>query len=329
MTAKPSLNRRTLLKAGACAGAATIAAPLFAQSFPERQITLVVPAPPGGTADLTARWLMEPLSKALGQPVVVDNKGGGSGAVGAQAVLNAKPDGHSLLVSFSGFHVMSPHLVKLPYKPLEDLQPVANVISAPQLMVIRSTLPIQNAKELIEFAKKHPGKLNYSSAGNGSVQHIAAELFKSLTGTFVVHIPYRGTGPMVQDLLSGQVDMTLTTSPPLIPHINSGRMRPMLVASKTRLAALPNVPTGAEVGIKDFEVASWFALHTHKDAPRAAVNRVSEEVRKIISTDDFKKKAAEQGAEATYLNPEQMRAYERQEFERWGKVIKAGNIKAD
>jgi tripartite-type tricarboxylate transporter receptor subunit TctC len=301
----------------------------FAQNFPDRSITLVVPAPPGGTADITARMLQEPLGKALGQTVVVDNKGGANGIVGAQAVINAKPDGHTLFVQFSGFHTMSPHLVKFPFDPLKDLQPVANVISAPQVLVVRSTLPFKTVDELVKNAKSNPGRLNYASSGNGSVQHITAELFEQITGTFIVHVPYRGTGPQLNGLLGGEVDFTLTTAPPLIGHIQSGRIRPLMVTSKNRLSALPDVPTSAQAGLKDFEVASWFAIYTTIGTPKATVDGISSEIKKIMEIPEFRKRAADQGAEAIYMNPEQLAAFARAEYDRWGKVIKAANIKAD
>jgi tripartite-type tricarboxylate transporter receptor subunit TctC len=327
MSIRPVLNRRQSL----AGGAALLAAPwVRAQNFPERQLTIVVPAPPGGTADIAARALVEPLGKALGQSIVIDNKGGASGATGAQAVLNARPDGHTLLMAFSGFNVMSPHLVKLPYDPMKDIQPVCNVYSAPQVMVVRSSLEqIKTAQDLIRYAKSNPGRLNYASAGNGSVQHIAAELFKSITGTFITHIPYRGTGPMVTDLLGNTVDLTLTTAPPLIPHIQSGKFRGLLVAARRRLSSLPNVPTAEEVGVKNFEVASWFALYTHAQAPKSAVDRVASEVQKIMATAAFRERAASQGAEAAYLDPTQMGAFAAIEFQRWGKVIRDSKIKAD
>jgi tripartite-type tricarboxylate transporter receptor subunit TctC len=321
------LSRRSALVA---AGAVVAAPWVRAQSFPDRQITIIVPAPAGGTADIAARALVEPLGKALGQPIVVDNRGGANGAVGAQAVINAKPDGYTLLMAYSGFHCMSPHLVKLPYDPLKDLQPISNIYSAPQVMVVRSSLDqIKTAKDLIAYAKANPGKLNYGSSGNGSVQHVATELFKQLTGTFMTHIPYRGTGPTIQDLLAGSIDLTITTAPPLIPHINSGKFRALLVAGRKRLSSLPNVPTAAEVGIKNFEVESWFALYTHAQAPKGPVDRISKEVQKIMATAAFRERAASQGAEAAYLDPTQMGAYAAIEYSRWGKVIKSANIKAD
>ena len=325
-----TISRRHALTVSA-ATAASLAAPwVRAQSFPERPITIVVPAPPGGTADISARALQEPLGKALGQSVVIDNRGGGNGAVAAQALLNAKPDGHTLMMAYSGFHCMSPHLVKLPYDPLKDIQAICNVYSAPQVLVTRSTLAdIKTAQDLIAYAKKNPGKLNYGSSGNGSVQHVATELFKQLTGTFITHIPYRGTGPTIVDLLANAIDMTMTTAPPLMPHIASGRFRPLLVAGRRRLASLPNVPTALEVGIKNFEVDAWFALYGHAQAPKSTVERISAEVQKIMGTAAFRERAASQGAEAAYLDPQQMSAYASAEYVRWGKVIKSTGIKAD
>ncbi len=322
-----SFNRRHAL---ACAAAGLCAPWVRAQSFPDRALTIVVPAPPGGTADISSRALVEPLGKALGQSVVVDNKGGANGAVGAQAVINAKPDGHTLLMAYSGFHCMSPHLVKLPYDPLKDLQAVANVYSAPQVMVVRSSLEnIKTAQDLIAYAKANPGKLNYGSSGNGSVQHIATELFKQLSGTFMTHIPYRGSGPTIQDLLAGQIDLTVTTAPSLMPHIQSGKFRPLLVAGPRRLSSLPNVPTGNEMGLTGYEVDAWFALYTHAQAPKSAVDRVAAEVQKIMAVPAFKERAASLGAEANYIGPQQMMAYAQAEYDKWGKVIKSAGIKAD
>jgi tripartite-type tricarboxylate transporter receptor subunit TctC len=323
------LNRRSLIATGAASSLLAAAPWARAQSFPERQLTIVVPAPPGGTADISSRAISDPLSKALGQGVAVDNKGGGNGAVGAQVVINAKPDGHTLLMAYSGFHCMSPHLVKLPYDPLKDLQAVANVYSAPQVMVVRSNLGIKTVQELIAYAKKNPGKLNYGSSGNGSVQHIATELFKQISGTFITHIPYRGSGPTITDLLASQIDLTVTTAPSLMPHIQSGRFTPLVVAGPRRLASLPNVPTGAEAGLKGFEVDAWFALYTHAQAPKAAVDRIAAEVQKIMAVQAFKDRATSLGAEANFIGPREMMAYAQAEYDKWGRVIKSAKITAD
>lgn len=326
-----AILRRRMVVLPCMAAGVVLASPwVRAQNFPERQINLIVPLPPGGTADIAARALQEPLSKALSQIVVVDNIGGANGVSGTQAVLNAKPDGHTLLMAFSGYNVMTPHLVNLPFDPMKDLQPICNVYAAPQVLVVRSSLnQIQTAQDLIRYAKANPGKLTYGSAGNGSVHHVAAELFKSVTGTFITHLPYTGTGPLLADLLAGRVDMTLTTAPPLIPHIQAGRFRPLLVAARKRLATLPNVPTAEQVGLKNFEVTSWFALYTHAKTPRNVVDLVADAVQKIMSTAAFRERAASQGAEASYLDPLQMKAFAAMEFSRWGRVIKAAGIRAD
>lgn len=326
-----TISRRRLVVVSCTAAGAALASPwVRAQNYPERQINLIVPLPPGGTADIAARALQEPLSKALAQAVVIENIGGANGVPGAQAVLNAKPDGHTLLMAFSGYNVMTPHLVKLPFDPIKDLQPICNVYAAPQVLVVRSSLSqIQTAQDLIRYAKANPGKLTYGSAGNGSVQHIAAELFKSVTGTFITHLPYSGTGPLLSDMLAGRVDLALTTAPPLIPHIQSGLFRPLLVAARKRLVTLPNVPTAEQTGVKDFEVASWFALYTHAKTPRNVIDRVAAEVQKIMSTATFRERAASQGAEASFLDPIQMQAFAAVEFSRWGRVIRAAGIKAN
>jgi tripartite-type tricarboxylate transporter receptor subunit TctC len=326
-SSRHAVTRRNALTV---AGALVAAPWVCAQSFPDKPLTIIVPAPPGGTADISARALVEPLGRAMGQGVVIDNKGGGNGAVGAQALLNAKPDGHTMLMAYSGFHCMSPHLVKLPYDPLKDLQAICNVYSAPQVMVVRSSLEnIKTAQDLIAYARANPGKLNYGSSGNGSVQHIATELFKQLTGTFLTHIPYRGTGPTITDLLAGSIDLTVTTAPPLMPHITSGKFRPLLVAGPRRLSSLPNVPTGAEIGLKGFEVDAWFGLYSHAQSPRTAVERIATEVQKIMAAQTFKDRAASQGAEANYLDSQKMAAYAQSEYTKWGRVIKTAGIKAD
>ncbi|RCS57155.1 Bug family tripartite tricarboxylate transporter substrate binding protein [Parvibium lacunae] len=305
-----------------------VASASFAQSF-DRPFTMVVPAPPGGTADLTARALAEPLSKAIGQPVIVENKGGANGIIGGNAVARAKADGYTLLMEFSGFHTMSPHLVKFPYDPLKDLQAVANVVIAPQVMVVRGDSPFKTAADLIAYAKSNPGKLNYASSGNGSVQHITTELFEIETRSAMVHIPYRGTGPQLLGLLGGDVDLTMTTAPPLMPHIQSGKMRALMVTSRQRLIALPDVPTAAEVGMRNFEVASWFGVFTTTGTPMPFVEKLSDEIRKIVTSAEFQKKMEAQGAITRYMNPETFAAFAKAESNRWAEVIKRANIKPD
>jgi len=301
-----------------------------ADEYPSQPLTIVVPAPPGGTTDLAARALVDDLGKALGQPVVVENRGGAYGIVGAQNVLASKPDGYKLYMAFSGFHVIAPNLVKLPYDPIKDFRPVALVYMAPEVLAVRSSLTqVKTFQDLVDYAKANPGKLNYGSAGTGSVAHVGMELLQSLVHIQMTHIPYKGTGPILVDLMGGQVDLVLVSMPPLVPHIQSGGLRALLFTSKERQAAFPDVPTSSELGLEGFGTSSWFALYMSAQAPKAAADRISEEIRKIIAKPEFQRKATELGAEAVYMNPEQLGAFTESEVERWARIVKTANIKVN
>ena len=320
---------------GACAVLATagltLATAAHAQdgSYPNRPVMLVVSAAAGGTTDLAARLISEPLSKALGQSVVVDNKPGGNGTIAAQAVQRAKPDGYTLLVQYSGYHVITPLLTKTSWDPVKDFQPVANLLSAPQVLVVRPNLPVKSLKELVTYAKANPNKLNYASSGNGSLQHVSTELLNQMAGIQITHVPYKGTGPAMTDLLGGNVDMTITTPPPLMGHIAAGKLRPLVVTSKSRLESLKDVPSAPEAGYPDLDVSSWFAMYAPAGTPKAVVDKLTTEIEKIMKTDAFRKKADELGAEAKYMNPQQLDQYQKAELQRWAKVIKSANIHAE
>ncbi|MFC4522867.1 Bug family tripartite tricarboxylate transporter substrate binding protein [Cupriavidus pinatubonensis] len=327
--------RRKLMAAAmlALGGAIVTAAPrAFAQdgSYPTRPVTLVVSAAAGGTTDLAARMISEPLAKALGQAVVVDNRPGGNGSIAAQVVARAKPDGYTLLVQYSGFHVITPLLVKnLPWDPVKDFAPVANLLSAPQVLVVRQGLPVKSLKELVAYAKSHPDKLNYASSGNGSLQHVSTELLNQMAGIRITHVPYKGTGPAMTDLLGGNVDLTMTTPPPLMGHIAAGKLRPLVVTSKTRLPSLKDVPSAPEAGYPDLDVSSWFAMYAPAGTPKPVIDKLAGEIEKIMCTDAFRKKAEELGAEAVFMGPQQLAQYQKAELARWGKVIKSADIHAE
>lgn len=295
--------------------------------FPQRPITLICSAAPGGTTDLAARLIAEPLSKALGQPVIVENRPGASGGLAAQAVARAKPDGYTMLLQYSGYQVITPAVVKnLSWDPIKDFAPVANVLSAPQVVVVNAALPIKTLKDLVAYAKANPNKLNYASSGNGSLQQVATELLKMQAGIDITHIPYKGTGPALTDLLSGAVDMTITTPPPLMGHIQSGKLRALAVTDKHRLDSLKNVPSAPEAGFPDLDVSSWFAMYAPAATPQPVIDKVAAEIGKIMRTDAFKQKAAELGAEAKFMGPQELGAYTQRELERWAAVVKAANI---
>ena len=325
------MKRRQLLTYGATAALSGVAPVAFAQGkYPQRTVTLVVPTPPGGSTDFTARLIVEPLTRALGQPVIVDNRPGASGNIGNQFVARSKPDGYTLLMAYSGYQVGNPHLFKdAGWDPLKDFVPVAMVTRAPQVFAIPSTLPVNSLQELIAYAKKNPGKLNYASSGNGSIQHIAGELFKQLTGTFITHIPYRGSGPAVQDLLAGTVDLHITTPASVVSHIKSGRLRALAVTSAKRLPSLPDVPTATEAGLKGYDLDSWFALYAPAGTPAAIVQQLNAEVNKILQMPEVRKKAEDSGTSVEAFTPTQLGDFTRKELDYWGGVIKSAKITAD
>ena len=325
------MKRRSLITWGAGAIATGLSPWSMAQAkFPQRPVTLVVPTPPGGSTDFTARLIAEPLTRALGQSIIVDNKPGGSGNIGNQFVARSKPDGYTLLMAYSGYQVGNPHLFKdAGWEPIKDFVPVAMVTRAPQVVAIHHALPVNTLQELVAYAKKNPGKLNYASSGNGSIQHIAGELFKQLTGTFITHIPYRGSGPAVQDLLAGTVDLHITTPASVVAHIKSGRLRALAVTSPKRLTSLPDVPTATEAGLKGYDLDSWFALYAPVGTPAAVVQQINAEVNKILQTPEVRKKAEDSGTAVEAMTPAQLGEFTRKELDYWGGVIKSSKITAD
>ena len=308
-----------------------MAAPVMAQNkYPDRPITIVVPSAPGGTTDFSARLIAEPLSRALGQSVVVDNKSGASGNIGNQFVARAKPDGYTLLLAYSGYQVGNPHLFKKAgWDPIKDFAPVAMLTRAPQLLVARNNLPANNLRELISYAKANPGKLNFASSGNGSIQHIAGELFAQITGTSLTHVPYKGAGPAVQDLLGAQVDLFFTTPASVVSHIKAEKLKGLMVTTSVRLPSLPQVPTAMEAGLKDFNLDSWFALYAPAGTPAEVIQLLNTEVNKILATADIRKKAEDSGTTVDQMTPIQLGDYTRKEFDYWGRVIQSAKIAAE
>jgi tripartite-type tricarboxylate transporter receptor subunit TctC len=325
------MNRRDNVRALAALGLMPLAAALRAQGkYPERPITLVVPSAPGGTTDFTARLIGDSLQRALGQPVVVDNKPGGAGNIGNQFVAKARPDGYTLLVAYSGYQVGNPHLfAKAGWDPIKDFTPVAMLTRAPQVIVTRADLPANTLAALVAHAKANPGKLNYASSGNGSIQHIAGELFKQLTGTFITHIPYRGAGPAVQDLMGGQVDLFITTPAAVVQQVKAGKLKALAVTSDTRLAALPQVPTAVEAGLKGFTLDSWFALFGPAGLPADVVQLLNTEIGKILAQPETRRKAEESGTTVDQMGPAQLAEFTRKELAYWGQVIKSARITAE
>jgi len=301
-----------------------------AQSFPDRPITLVVPNPPGGLVDTSARLLSEPLTRVIGQPVVVDNKPGASGNTAYQYVAKAKPDGYTLLISYSGYHVGNPALMdKLSWDPVKDFSPVALLTVSTNVIAVHPSVPVNNLKEFIAYAKANPGKLNYASQGNGSVSHIGTEIFKQSTGIDMVHVPYKGSGPAIQDVLAGQVQVFITTPPSVMQHVLSGKLKGLAVTGKSRHPGMPNVPTTAEAGLASFQLESWVALYAPAGTPEPVIAKLTDSVRRSLALPEVKDRADAAGVELRYLNPPAMDALLKKELPYWYKAIKSANITLD
>ncbi len=298
-------------------------------AYPSKTVTMVVPTAAGGTTDLSARMLAQALGPVLGQTVVVDNKGGGNGNIAASIVKRAEADGYTLLMQYSGYHVISPHITKQKQWDQGDFQPVANIISAPQIIVVRADLPVKTLPELIAYAKANPGKLNYASSGNGSLQHVTGAMLEQQGGIKMVHVPYKGTGPALQDLLGGQVDLTFGTAPPFMPHIASGKLRVLAVTGKQRLPSLPDVPTTAEAGYPKVDATSWFAVFAPAGVSKAVVDKLTADIRTVVQSPTFQQKAQEQGATADYQTPAQLGDKVRADLANWATVVKTSKIEAE
>jgi tripartite-type tricarboxylate transporter receptor subunit TctC len=301
-----------------------------AAPFPDRPINLVVPNPPGGLVDTSARLLSEPLTRVIGQTVVVDNKPGASGNIAYQYVANSKPDGYTLLISYSGYHVGNPALMdKLPWDPIKDFSPIALLTVSTNVIAVHPSVPVNNLKEFIAYAKANPGKLNYASQGNGSVSHIGTEMFKQSTGIDMVHVPYKGSGPAIQDVLAGQVQVFISTPPSLMQHVQSGKLKGLAVTGKNRHPGMPNVPTTAEAGLPSFQLESWVGLFAPAGTPAPVIAKLTDSVKKSLALPEVKERADAAGVELRYLTPAATEALVKKELPYWNKAIKSANITLD
>lgn len=326
------MQRRSIVLGAALVLAATAALsplPASAQAYPSRPITLVVPNPPGGLVDTSARIVGDSLSKVIGQPIVIDNRGGASGNVAYGLVARAPGDGYTLLTSYSAYHVGNPWLSpKLPWNE-KDFTPIALVTVATNVIAAHPSVPANNLQEFIAYLKKNPGRISYASQGNGSVSHIGTEMFKTQTGTSMVHIPYKGSGDAIRDVLSGQVQVFMTTPPSVMGHVQAGKLKAFAVTGKLRHPGLPNVPTTSEAGLKGFELESWVAIFAPAATPPEAVQKLSTGIKQALETPEAKTRADTAGIELRYLPPAQLGEMVKRETEFWGQTIKAQGITAD
>jgi tripartite-type tricarboxylate transporter receptor subunit TctC len=319
-------RRRTLGAAAALALAPDLA---WAQAFPSKPIRLIVPYSAGGGADTTARLIAPKLQEALGQTVVVENKPGAGGMIGDEIVAKAAPDGHTLLIGAFA-HAVNPSLFpKMPFRTPEDFAPVSLLVTVPELMVITPSHPAKTVAELVALAKAQPGKLSYASSGNGSAQHLAAELFKMRTGTDIQHVPYKGGALAVADVAAGHVPFYFGNMSAALPQARGGRVRPLAVTSPARSPAAPDVPTLTEAGVPDCEISEWNALIAPAGTPPAVIARLHMEVAKIMRAEEMKAKFADLGADAIGSTPDELAAFLRSEMKKWAEVVKAANIKVE
>jgi len=299
-----------------------------AQEWPSRPVRILVGSSPGGGTDAMARAVADRLGPLLKQAVVVENRPGASNTLAADVTAKST-DGHTLVMGVSTAHAIAPHLIKLGYDNNKDLVPVAFVGSVPNVLVANTTLPVATVDDLVKLARSKPGQLNYATSGAGSTQHIAAELFKDATGTFITHIPYRGSGPALIDLIAGQVQISFDTMPSVIGHIRNGKVKALAVAATKRNPQLPEVPTMAEAGIKGVEMSAWYGIYMPVSTPKAVIERVNAEVNKVIAMPETQTRLSAIGADLTPMTPAQFKAFHDAENQRYGDLIRKKNIKLD
>ena len=301
-----------------------------AQSYPTKPIRLVVPFAPGGSSSIIARAFAAEMEKGLGQSIVIDNKGGGGGNVAMAEVARAEPDGYTLIIGHIGTLAVNPFMYdKLPFDTNRDFAAVSLFAKVPQIFVVHAGVPAKDLREFVALAKKEPGKLYYGSAGNGSAGHLAMEYFKLVSGIDVVHVPYKGTGPNLIDLLAGRTQMTAAGTPPLLPHVKSGKLRAIAVGSGKRLTILPDVATVAEQGYPGFETAQWYGLNAPAKTPMPIIRRLAEEAAKAARQPSVIERLAADSAEAVGSTPEEYAAYIAAEQKTWGEVVRKAHIKAN
>jgi tripartite-type tricarboxylate transporter receptor subunit TctC len=311
---------------GACAsiGAA------IAQSYPNKPVRMVVGFPPGGGTDVVARVISQKLSEWYGQPVVVENRPGATGTIGADVIAKSPPDGYNLLMGHVNSHGIAPNLFsKLPYDPIKDFAAVAYVGYVPNVLAVHPSVPARSVKELVQLAKGKPGQMNYASSGNGSTQHLAGELFKQLTGTDIVHVPYKGSGDAIKDLLAGTVNMNFDTMPPVLPHIQAGKLRGLAISTPKRLPQLPDVPTFDEAGIKGFDVTNWYGVMAPGGTPRELVAKLNADINKAMQVPEVRTRLEAVGTQLHEQSAAEFESFMKAEAAKYAKLIKAANIRIE
>ena len=326
-TMETGLRLATWVLTAAMAGTVFVAA---AADYPSRPIRIVTTYPPGGSTDVVARLVAQPLVESMGQQIIVDNRGGAGGIIGTEIVARAAPDGYNLLFGTSAGLSINPLIQKkLPYDVQRDFAPISLLVVNPQLLMAFPGLPANSVGELIKLAKARPGKINYASPGVGSPNHMGMELFKSMAGVDLFHVPYKGGAPATIDLLAGQVQLYFTSIPAMLPHVKSGKLKALAIGGAKRSPAVPSIPTVAEAGVPGFDYVTWYGLFAPAKTPRAIVKRLSEEVARALAKPDLDKQLRAQGSEPQSSTPEELAKFMRVEHARWEKVVKLTGIQID
>ncbi len=326
------MTMQTRHRRAALAALALAALPLAtaAQAFPTRPVKIIVGFPAGGPLDAHARLLADDLGKRLGQPVVIDYKAGAGGAVGAEFVAKSEPDGHTLLMANTGTLVINPAVYpRLGYQTLRDFAPVARTAQQPLALVVNPEVPARSVAELVALAKARPGRLNYGSAGNGGISHLVPEMFKQATGTFIVHIPYRGSAPAFTDLMAGQVQLMAESVPQAAQYVKAGKLRALAVTSRERSPALPDTPTLIESGLKGFEVVGFYGVLAPAATPRPVLEKLSGAFKATLESPEVRQRMVAQGADPAFLDHEGFRGFLAGEMPRWAQAVKASGAKLD
>jgi tripartite-type tricarboxylate transporter receptor subunit TctC len=301
----------------------------LAQAWPAKPVRIVVPSSPGGGTDITARILAPKLTERLGQQVIVDNRPGAGTMIGIEVVAKSPPDGYTLLMGLSTLAINPAMYRKVPYDPVRDFAPISQVIAAPNMLVVHPSVPVKTVKELIAFARPRPGQLNFASAGQGTNPHLSMELFLSMTGLKMVHIPYKGLAPGIIDLLAGHVSVATATMLTGLPHVRSGRLRCLGTTGAKRAAVLPDLPTVAEAGVPGYEASQWYGLLAPAQAPKEVVTRVHAALVRILQAPDMRERLAADGTDPVGNTPEEFARYIREEIAKWAKVAQAAGIRPE
>jgi len=323
------MHRRTLLIGSLCAG---VTAPEWARAqaiYPNKTVRIIAPVQPGGGVDLVGRTVADRLTRALGQSFIVENQSGGGGVIAAQTVARAAPDGYTLMVGYVGTHGTNPAVRKVPYDAVNDFTAIAMVGGTPNVLVVHPSVPVNTLQEFIGFARRNPGKLNYGSAGPGTLTHLAMEQFKLAAGFFVVHIPYRGIGPAFADLLGGQTQAMFPGLAAAIPHIRAQKVRPLAVTGTRRHPLLPDVPTFEELGYRGFDGVQWYGIVGPAKLPEAITRRLNDEINKALATPELRERLAGEALEPMPMTPAQFAQYIRDDIARWSKLTRERKIEID